>query len=134
VDEDFDIYARVINNGADTVKAEDTLAFAIFFDGAPIVFGSGSAATPYIPFDGISMSPGDTMFLGFSFTLFSGWTTGPAEICVEVTPMNVSDSISDTALVNNKSCSDITIWEYDPTSVANLGGNGRVNTLNKVFP
>lgn len=126
IDDQFNISAKVINLGADTVHSSDTLGLGLIFDGNPIMFYLNGTPVQYLPMDGYEIAPGDSVTIGFSFTVSTGWQTGPTTFCAEVTPINATDSITDTALSNNQSCANLKILEHT-TSIS--GTNIQRNTV-----
>ena len=131
-DNPFQIAFSIKNNGLDTVWFSDSLAFELLFDGSPISFGQpGGGMIPYLPLTGQELVPGDSVNIGFNFTIMQGWDTGDAEICVGVRSLNTADTLHDTLQVNNMSCADITIM--DPVSVF-IAGAESVQEDIKVYP
>lgn len=131
VDESFNIVLQVINNGVDTFRGTDTAQFVLEFDGSPILFSiGGGPSKPYLPYTGAEIVPGDTVLVGFSFTLFSGWDTGAVNFCARFIPYNAADTIVDTILTNNGGCANIIVY-HEPTNITSTA-----NTDNeiKVFP
>lgn len=110
VDEQFDIVLQVVNNGIDTFRASDSAQFVLEFDGSPILFSlGGGPAVPYLPYAGVEIVPGDTVLVGFSFTLFSGWDLGSTNFCARFIPYNGADPIEDTVLTNNGGCANMLV-------------------------
>ncbi len=130
IDDQFNISAKVINLGADTVHSSDTLGLGLIFDGNPIMFYLNGTPVQYLPMDGYEIAPGDSVTIGFSFTVSTGWQTGPTTFCAEVTPINATDSITDTALSNNQSCANLKILEHT-TSVTTAS---KQNSIVVIYP
>lgn len=115
IGEHFNIYARITNLGADTFRSTDSAKYIIEFDGSPVIFFTGTDTLTYMLMEGIEILPGDSTVFGIGFTVFQGWQTGLMDVCVEVVPFNMTDTITDTVNANNKSCATILI--RDPVGV-----------------
>ncbi len=129
IDESFDIVLQVVNNGVDTFRTTDSAQFVLEFDGSPILFSvGGGPALPYLPYTGAEIVPGDTVLVGFSFTLFSGWDLGTTQFCARFIPYNATDSIVDTVLTNNGGCANILVHEYG-TDVSAIAETDKAITI-----
>lgn len=106
----FTISVNIKNNGPDTIKFKDTLAFELSFDGSIISFGPNMQ--PYLPYSDYIES-GDSVDYSFGFTLGQGWQLGTTEICVRMYPLNPVDTIIDSVALNDKSC--VSVIVYDPS-------------------
>lgn len=115
LDDPFPILANIKNNGPDTVRATDSMAFELSIDSGIIQFNLGSGFIPYFPLTGNELVPGDSSDAGINFAFSTGWDTGLVEICVRVYFLDVEDTLADTIMTNNKGCGEIRI--YEPASV-----------------
>lgn len=105
----FKIDATIKNIGEDTVRIDDTLAFGLIFNSDTIYFGTPPAIAPYVELTGQSLDPGDSISMGFNFTVGSNWDTGNTELCVFIYSLNKVDSLKDTVADNNTGCNTFII-------------------------
>ncbi len=117
----FLIDADIKNIGEDTVRFDDTLAFALIFDGNVISFGSPGSTKPYLELTGTILAPGGSTNIAFNFGVNTGWDTGSTEMCVMAYNVNTVDTLHDTVMTNNESCN--TFFIYSGVSVGNLAAN-----------
>lgn len=117
----FLIDADIKNIGEDTVRFDDTLAFALIFDGNVISFGSPGSTKPYLELTGTILAPGGSTNIAFNFGVNTGWDTGSTEMCVMTYNVNTVDTLHDTVMTNNESCN--TFFIYSGVSVGNLAAN-----------
>lgn len=114
----FTIDAKIKNNGIDTVKIGDSLAFELSFDGGVISFNIGGSFQPYIVLTNRELIPGDSGNMAFTFGFDTSVVADSTLLCVKVFNLNVIDTLHDTIMTNNSSCATFAIVK--PASVKEI--------------
>lgn len=128
-DNPFDIKARIYNLGPDVFQATDSAQFALYFNGSPILFYVDTVTSfPYLALQGRRFTVNDSADFGFTFTIDTGWKSGPTSVCVSFKPFAVSD-IVDVDTTNNIDCARIGI--YNPVGISTIA---RASNSLWVFP
>ncbi len=127
VNNPFDVTVKLHNQGADTIRATDTLRFSLSFDTSVILFLVDTSTLDYIPETGIEIYPEDSVEYKFQFGVGTGWDTGFTNFCVKVIPTNSADWLADTATADNKGCVMMRITDPSlsvaqlPTGISSVG-------------
>lgn len=120
----FTIDAKIKNNGIDTIKFGDSLAFELSFDGSVISFNIGGSFQPYIALTNRELIPGDSGNMTFTFGFDTSVVVDSTLLCVKVFNLNVIDTLHDTIMTNNSSCATFAIVK--PASVKEIGKDAQI--------